>query len=159
MVNILAPTPRMKPSAAVNIGHTIFAKIFTLNRRCGIMKQRSDTMKTLKALKITSILNGIFCFCCIISLSCLAINRYCKLGTFESIIAIIGGIPLLCWIINPVGIVSFIICLILFLIERKNQESRQVLGKKWIWIFIWPAITTVFYFVSIFLLVGITGGV
>ena len=26
MVNIFAPTPRMKPSAAVNIGHTIFAK-------------------------------------------------------------------------------------------------------------------------------------
>ena len=38
MVNIFAPTPGMNPSAAVNIGHTIFAKIFTLKRRCGIMK-------------------------------------------------------------------------------------------------------------------------
>ncbi len=113
-------------------------------------------MKTLKALKITSILNSIFCLCCMMSLTCLAINRHCELGTFENII---GGIPLLCWIINPVGIVSFIICLFLFLIERKNEESRQLLGKKWIWIFIWLAITTVFYFVSIFLLVGITGGV
>ena len=116
-------------------------------------------MKTLKALKITSILNSIFCFCCIVSLSCLAINRYCELGTFENIIAIIGGIPLLCWIINPVGIVSFIVCLVLFFSLRKKQGSKQVMGKKWIWIFIWPVITTVFYFVSIGLLVEITGGV
>ena len=116
-------------------------------------------MKTLKALKITSILNSIFCFCCIISLSCLAINRYCELGTFENIIAIIGGIPLLCWIINPIGIVSFIVCLVLFLTEREKQEVKQVMGKKWIWIFIWPVITTVFYFISIYLLVTITGGV
>ena len=116
-------------------------------------------MKTLKALKITSILNGIFCLCCIISLTCLAINRYCALGAIENIISVIGGIPLLCWIINPVGIISFIVCLILFLVERKKQEAKQVLGKKWIWIFIWPAITTVLYFISICLLVEITGGV
>ncbi len=116
-------------------------------------------MKTLKALKITSILNGIFCLCCIISITCLAINRYCALGTIENIISIIGGIPLLCWIINPIGIVSFIVCLALFLAEKKNQEAKQELGKHWIWIFIWPAITTVFYFVSIYLLVEITGGV
>ena len=37
MENSFAPTPRMKPSAAVNIGHSDFAKIFTLNQRCGIM--------------------------------------------------------------------------------------------------------------------------
>ena len=116
-------------------------------------------MKTLKALKITSILNSIFCLCCITSLTCLAINRYCALGTFENIITIIGGIPLLCWIINPVGIVSFTVCLVLFLIERKNQEAKQAMGKKWIWIFVWPVITTVFYFTSICLLVEITGGV
>ena len=116
-------------------------------------------MKTLKALKITSILNSIFCLCCITSLTCLAINRYCTLGTLENIIAIIGGILLLCWIINPAGIVSFIVCLVLFLKERKNYEARQIMGKKWIWIFIWPVITTVLYFVSICLLVLITGGV
>ena len=116
-------------------------------------------MKTLKALKITSILNGIFCICCIMSLSCLAINRFFELGTFENIIAIIGRIPLLCWIINPVGIVSFIVCFVLFLIERNNQEAKQKMGKKWIWIFLWPVITTVFYFTSIGLLVDITGGV
>ena len=116
-------------------------------------------MKTIKALKITYVLNGIFCFCCIISITCLAINRYCALGAFENIIAIIGEIPLLCWIINPVGIVSFVVCLVLFLIERKNYEARQVMGKKWIWIFIWPVITTFLYFVSALLLVEITGGV
>ena len=38
MVNIFAPTPNMNPSAAVNIGHSDFSKIFTLNWRCAIMK-------------------------------------------------------------------------------------------------------------------------
>lgn len=116
-------------------------------------------MKTLKALKITSVLNGIFCLCCIISLSCLAINRYFDLGAFENTIAIICRIPLLCWLINPIGILSFIVCVVLFLIERKNPEARQEIGKKWIWIFIWPVITTFFYFNSIGLLVDITSGV
>ena len=46
-----------------------------------------------------------------------------------------------------------------FLIERKNQEAKQIMGKKWTWIFVWPVITTFFYFTSICLLVEITGGV
>ena len=36
MVNIFAPTPNIKPSAAVNIGHSDFAKIFTYNRQFDI---------------------------------------------------------------------------------------------------------------------------
>ena len=40
--NILAPTPKIKPSAAVNIGHSDFAKIFTFNRRRDMMKQRRN---------------------------------------------------------------------------------------------------------------------
>ena len=38
IVNIFAPTSRMKPSAAVNIGHSDLAKTFTLKQRCDIMK-------------------------------------------------------------------------------------------------------------------------
>lgn len=116
-------------------------------------------MKTLKALKVTSILNSIFCLCCIISLTCFAIRGYFVLDRFENIIAILGTITFSCWMINPIGIVSFCVCIELFLKERKNQEAKQTIGLKWIWIFVWPVITTVFYFVSIYLLVEITGGV
>lgn len=112
-------------------------------------------MKTLKALRITSILNGIFCFFCIASTVCFAVTRYYDSEQFFRI----GNILIYGWIINPVGIVSFIVCLALFLAERKNQEPKQVMGKKWVWIFIWPVITTVLYITAGVLTVAFTGGV
>ena len=112
-------------------------------------------MKTLKALKITSILNGVFCFFCTSSTVCFAINRYYDIRAFFSV----GMFLTYSWIINPVGIVSFVVCLSLFLSERKNQEAKQIIGKKFIWIFVWPAITTVFYFIAMGFLVETTGGV
>ena len=112
-------------------------------------------MKTVKALKITSILNGIFCFFCVASTVCFAITRYCDSNLFFSI----GNILIFGWIINPVGIVSFAVCLSLFLSERKNQEAKEVIGRKWVWIFVWPIITTLLYLVSSILTVAFTGGV
>ena len=38
ILNIFAPRPKTKPSAAVNIGDSDFVKTFTLNQWCGIMK-------------------------------------------------------------------------------------------------------------------------
>ena len=112
-------------------------------------------MKTLKALKITSILNGIFCFFCIASTVCFAITRYYDSNLFFNI----GNILIFGWIINPVGIVSFVVCLSLFLSERKNQEAKEVLGRKWVWIFIWLMITTILYLTAGGLTVAFTGGV
>ena len=112
-------------------------------------------MKTLKALKITSVLNGIFCFFCIASTVCFAINRYFDLRTFFDT----ANILVYGWIINPVGIISFVVCLVLFLVERKQPENRQLIGRKWIWIFIWPIVTTVLYLAAAVLTVAFTGGV
>ena len=39
-------------------------------------------MKTVKALKITSVLNSIFCLFCIASTICFAVNRYFDLRVF-----------------------------------------------------------------------------
>ena len=112
-------------------------------------------MKTLKALKITSILNGIFCFFCVASTVCFAITRYYDSNLFFSI----GNILICGWMINPIGIISFVICLPLFLAERKEQEARNAMGRKWIWVFVWPIITTLLYLVSSILTVAFTGGV
>ena len=112
-------------------------------------------MKTLKALKITCILNGIFCLFCIASTVCFAVNHYLYLRDYFSV----GSILVYGWIINPVGIVSSIICLTSFLTERKSQGAKQVIGMKWIWIFIWPIITTIFYITAGGLMVVLTGGV
>ena len=112
-------------------------------------------MKTLKALKITSILNCIFCFCCIASTGCMAISRYLDINVFFRI----GDLLVITWIINPIGIISFAICLTTFMVERTSPETRQVIGKKWIWIFVWPIITTLIYLISSILTVAFTGGV
>ncbi len=112
-------------------------------------------MKTLKALKITSILNGIFCFFCVASTVCFAITRYYDSNLFFSI----GNILLYGWMINPIGIISFVICLPIFLAEGKEQEARNAMGRKWIWVFVWPIITTLLYLVSSILTVAFTGGV
>ncbi len=112
-------------------------------------------MKTVKALKITSVLNSIFCLFCIASTICFAVNRYFDLRVFFDI----ANILVYGWIINPVGIISFVVCLVLFLFERKESEAKQVMGKKWVWIFIWPVMTTVLYLTAGVLTVAFTGGV
>lgn len=63
------------------------------------------------------------------------------------------------WIANPVAIISFCICLSTYLEERKQPNVKEKIGKKWMWIFAWPLITTVFYLVSSGLFVVLTGGV
>ena len=112
-------------------------------------------MKTLLALRITTVLNSIFCFFCIASTVCFAIDHYYNFqGFFSAGIILTNG-----WIINPIGILSFIVCFHFYSTERKNQEAKSAMGKKWIWVFIWPVVTTVFYLTASGLMVAFTGGV
>lgn len=112
-------------------------------------------MKTLKALKTTSILNGLFCFFCIVFVICLTTNQYYHMD----IIVAIGVIATFGWMFNPTPIISFIVCFGYFLTERHSPEEKQRIGKKYIWIFIWSIVTTLFYFTAMGFLVAITGGV
>ena len=112
-------------------------------------------MKTVKALKITSVLNSIFCLFCIASTICFAVNRYFDLRVFFDV----ANILVYGWIINPVAIISFIVCLVIFLSEHKKPEAKQAMGKTWVWIFVWPVITTVLYLTAAVLTVAFTGGV
>ena len=120
-----------------------------------MIEKRSDNIKTIKALKITSILNSIFCFCCITFVICLTVNQYYAMAAIKAI----GVITTFGWMFNPTPIVLFVICLVFFLVERHSDEAKQKIGKKYIWIFLWPVITALFYFVAIGFLVEITGGV
>ena len=117
-------------------------------------------MKTIRALKITSVLQIIFCLFCIASTVCFAISNYqCSNGDYWRTAFDTANILVYGWIANPVAPISFVICFVLFLIERKRPESRSLIGRKWIWIFVWPIITTRFYFAALILLVEFTGGV
>ena len=104
-------------------------------------------MKTLKTLKITSIIQIIYCTYCLLStlLIIIGINigpivlantmLYIFYATVEFSIFIMP----MCFIAN----------LVTFLKERKSPEQINVIGKKWIWIFIWPIIATVFFLIQI----------
>ena len=118
-------------------------------------------MKTIKALKITSVLQIFFCLFCIASTVCFGISNYQMAGGSDSWRKAfdLANIFIYGWIGNPVAPISFIVCVAIFLRERKQTENRQFIGKKWIWIFIWPIITTIFYLVAMILMVAFTGGV
>ena len=112
-------------------------------------------MKTLRSLKITSFLNGIYCFCCVLFAVSLVILQHRSIGAVR-VLSTVGAFG---WLLNPTPLVTFIVNLVLFLTERQDPQARQKIGRKSVWIFLWPVITTVFYFIAMGFLVEITGGV
>ena len=100
-------------------------------------------MKTLKALKITSIIQIIYCiYCSLIALllvigSVAEVNLFLRVGTFLFFYTVEFSM-----FIVPV---CFIVNLVIFLKERKYPEEKKAIGKKWIWIFIWPIIAAIFF--------------
>ena len=112
-------------------------------------------MKTLKALKTATIWNCIFCFSCILSTVCLAIDEYYNASKLFSI----GILSVYGWMVNPFAIISCFWCLKAYLSERKDPDYKQIIGRKWVWIFIWPVITTALWLLGGLLFVKFTGGV
>ena len=112
-------------------------------------------MKTLKALKTAAIWNCVFCFSWVLSTACLVIDEYYDISFFFSF----GIIFIYGWMVNPFPIISCFRCLKVYLKERQNPYYEHVIGRKWIWIFIWPIITTILWIIGGGLFVKFTGGV
>ena len=112
-------------------------------------------MKTLKALKTATIWNCIFCLSCIISIICVAVNHYYN----TNLLSLVGTLFVYGWMVNPIPLILCIRCFKLYMTERKNEKAKQTIRKKWILIFIYPVITTVFWVFGGGLFVVITGGV
>ena len=113
-------------------------------------------MKTLQALRRAAIWSGVFCFFCVLSTVCFAIYYYFDVSyDFVGV----GMLSVYGWMVNPLALISCIRCLKAYLKERKDSEAREIIGKRWIWIFILPAITTVLWLAGGVLLVAFTGGV
>lgn len=95
-------------------------------------------MKTLKTLKITSIIQSIYCAYCLISTLLIIIGvsigpiilANSMLFLFYSTVEFSIFIMPICFIVNLASFIN----------ERKCPEQKKYLGKKWIWIFIWPII-------------------
>ena len=113
------------------------------------------TTKTLKALKTATIWNCIFCCSCILSTVCFALNHFYGISLFFSI----GVLVMYGWIVNPFGIISCFRCLKVYLSEYKTPGSKQIIGRKWIWIFVWPIVTIAFWLIAGGLFIEFTGGV
>lgn len=112
-------------------------------------------MKTGKAFEITSIINSIFCFICLGSTACLAIGYYCDLPVLTDIAYyFVYG-----WALYPVTLLMFVVCLVTYLVERKSPEAKQAIGKQWLWIFLWPLVTTGFLVFAVAELAWFMGGV
>lgn len=100
-------------------------------------------MKTLKALKITSIIQIIYCIYCSVIALLLFIGSVAKIN-----LLLLAGTFLFYYTIEVsmfIAPVCFIVNLVIFLKERKCPEERKAIGKKWIWIFIWPIIVSIFF--------------
>ena len=112
-------------------------------------------MKTLKALKVTSILNILLCFFCIASTVCFAIDYYYDLGIFHNIAyAFVYGMA-----IYPINIISHIVCSVIYTKEKKSPEAAQIIGSTHIWLTVWPVITIAFLMFAIMALAWFVGGV
>lgn len=112
-------------------------------------------MRTTKWLKISIVLQIIFAFFCIASSLCFAINRYFDLRFFFSL----GNILIYGWVINPIGLISVVVGSIFFFSEKGNDESRKIIGKKWIWFIVFFVIDILLYLTAGMLTVAFTGGV
>ncbi len=96
-------------------------------------------MKTMKSLKITSVIQGIYCVGGIVALVMLAVHDM-LVGTGIEQQFILFGL-MLCFfsVINPVGIICFVVNLVIFLLERRDLEQRKKIGGYWVFIPIWLA--------------------
>ena len=106
-------------------------------------------MKALKFLKISTVLSGLFCLACVVSLSSLA------LGFFK-----VSALTAFFWILNPVGIVCPVTGLILTAIDyskSKKTNSKPAIGINWIWFIVQFWITFFVYWISLMLWVELTG--
>lgn len=112
-------------------------------------------MKTIKWLKTSIVLQSIFAFFCISATLCFAIHSYSDLDIFFSL----GNILVYGWIINPIGLISVIVGLKFFFSEKRADEHRKIIGKKWLWFILFFIIDIILYLTAGVLMVVFTGGV
>ena len=99
----------------------------------------------MKSLKVTSVLQGIYAVGAVVGLICMGMFDMLQGTGSEMQFFMFGAMLAFLSIINPVGIICFIVNLVIFLIERRDPEERKRIGGYWVFIPIWLAACTVLW--------------
>ncbi len=103
-------------------------------------------MKTLKALKITGIIQGVYLSYCFITFIMIILGDMLnspvllQLGT-KLIFPFFATIEMFACFIP----ICFFINLGFYLDDRKNAEQKALIGKKWVWIIVSPCLALILF--------------
>ena len=112
-------------------------------------------MKTIQWLKKSLLFHGIFIFCCISFMLCVAAHRYLEI----EVPSILSTILAYGWTVNPTGLFAVVRGFALYFSERGQERDRRIIGKKWLWFIAFLLIETFLYLIAIVWIVLLTGGV
>ena len=122
-------------------------------QNCGIIKERKE-MIYMKLFKVGTILQLIYCFCCLLVVICMPLYTAFYTTTFGEICFRIGAILTLGSTFNPMGligtIINFIACF-----SSDLKKSKKIL----IWTIISPALIVLFWVLAVCFFVHHSGGV
>lgn len=94
-------------------------------------------MKTKRSLVIASVFSGIFCLCCIAAIACFFIWHHFDIkALYEAGYGFVYSIGLT----GPLALISYIFYVIFYCIEQKNPAIYPTLGKRWIGLWLLPAV-------------------
>ena len=92
-------------------------------------------MKTLKCLKFSAIIQAAFIALWVVAATMIWIVKCENIGTdsFVLTLASLMGVVAFLASMLPVGNICLIVGLLLYNSERKIAESKQLIGRKWLW--------------------------
>ena len=103
-------------------------------------------MRTTDSIKVTSIVQITLSIYYLISI------LFVVIGTNGGPIFLANIVLFLFYLFTWYSIIIVPICFFInlycFLKGRKDPKQKELVGKKWIWIFVWPVITTALFLVS-----------
>jgi len=114
-----------------------------------------------------NILNGIYAGICLLSIvgSSMVLFEY-AIGRPEGLIVdicnvlfVFGPVGLVLVTFIPLGPIAWLVGLISYLVHFRNEDYRKCVGRKWVWLIIWPFVFALLWAGAVFALVYFTGGV
>lgn len=126
-----------------------------------------ERRQALKTIKCMNILNGIYVFVCLISMlgSSMNLLQYkaaehnLMLANICEALFPVGPFGVILATLIPFGPVAWIVGIVHYILNCKKADYQASIGKKWIWLIVWPFLDVCLWMGAVCALVGFTGGV